>query len=153
MSDGKNSLHCFQLTCILLLLFQFSCASDTSRKEPGIPAWLTRLTQEKNTLCAMGMSGPTFYRDDAMKNAAENARTELARTLKVEIDSIMIDVSSEKNSGVSESSVTSISSWATKAVVEGSYIKEYWHDHDGKYGKKNYSYALACMERNHKVKK
>jgi len=101
----------------------------------------------KGMICAVGASGPTYFRDDAQLNAAENARAELARTISVSIKNIMVEMTSDKGSYFDDATVSEVSSWATSAAVENSSILEYWYDADGQVSKKDFTYALGCMPR------
>jgi hypothetical protein len=52
-----------------------------------------KLPTRRGELCAVGYSGPTFYQQDCVKNAAENARGHLAETISVSIRTVTIDIS------------------------------------------------------------
>ncbi|MFQ5481074.1 MAG: hypothetical protein ACE5DW_07325, partial [Thermodesulfobacteriota bacterium] len=112
-----------------------------------VPPWVLTTPREAGAICAVGMSEPTFYSDDAKGYAAESARKELARTLNMRISNIMVDISTEKGSDVDEATVTRVSSWTADAVLHESTIKEFWLDSGGtaSNGIKNITYALACM--------
>lgn len=112
-----------------------------------IPGWVTGSIQKGGRLCAVGISEPTFYSDDAKQNAEDNARKELAKTLSIDIKTIMVEIATEKGSNVDEGTITEVSSWATSAVLNGSEIIEYWHDRKGiaPSKKAGITYALACM--------
>jgi len=112
-----------------------------------VPPWVLKTPRERGRICAVGMSEPTFYSDDARIYAAESARKELARTLNMSIRSIMVDISTEHGSGVDEATVTSVSSWTAEVVLRESTIRKYWVDREGAATKdmRNVTYALACL--------
>ena len=111
------------------------------------PRWVMKTPQEEGKLCAVGVSEPTFYWEDAKKYAADNSRKELARSLRLEINNILIDVVTEKGSTMDEGSIMQVSSWATSAVLKKSVIVDYWFDEEGtaSHGRKGIVYALACL--------
>ncbi len=152
LASGKSAeLYLHPLHVIFLFLVLFSSCAGYPGKEGNsngkAPKWIMHPLRNEDALCAVGVSEPTFYRRDARENAAEAARSELARTLRIEITSVMVDISSSNGSAVSETTVSSISVWAASTVMEGASIKEYWRDEEGIAGKQGFTYALVCMER------
>ncbi|MBI5409786.1 MAG: LPP20 family lipoprotein [Nitrospirae bacterium] len=140
----------FFAALIIVPAFLTACQTSGGVKTPINPApdWVVRNPNIEGIICAVGASEPTYYREDAKLYAAENARKELARTISVDIKTIMIDIGTKRGSRVDEATVTEVSSWATSAAVENSKIIEYWHDEEGAVsGKKNVTYALSCMPR------
>jgi len=124
------------------------CATWNGPGGAGLtPNWVTGSSKKQGMVCAVGLSEPTFYVEDAKVYAAENARKELARSLQMDIKSLMIDVSKGDRNTVDEASVLQISSWATEVALRESSIAEYWYDSEGtaSRGKKGITYALACM--------
>jgi len=133
---------------VVLALFSAGCGARHGVKTSlPVPSWVLNTPRKSGSLCAVGMSEPTFYSDDAKGYAAENARKELARTLNMSIRNVMVDISTDRGSYVDEATVASVSSWTAKAVLHESTIKEYWFDSNGaaSSGIKNITYALACM--------
>lgn len=130
----------------VLLLFTACKTASTVKPDEAPPDWVSKSSREKGMVCAVGASEPTFYKEDAKAYAAENARKELARTLNLNVNSIMVDTASERK-GRTEASVTEVSALATSAVLERSEIKEYWYDEAGvaSFKRKGITYALACM--------
>jgi len=99
-------------------------------------------------ICAVGISGPTYFKDDAQSYAAENGRKELAKFLSIRIETIMVDVATATGSTVDEATVMQVSSWSTAASLEYSQVIEYWYDTDGVMpagGKM--TYALCCLSK------
>lgn len=137
------------MTLIFSLIFLFSCQTTGDIKGTKTPPdWITKEPKIEDMICAVGTSEPTFYIEDAKRYAGENARKELARNLSIEINTIMVDIMSDKGGSVDEATVTQVSSWATSAVIENSKIMGYWYDAEGGVSpKKNITYALCCMPR------
>jgi len=129
-------------------LFLSGCMDINSVKpKEAVPDWVQKVPREKGRLCAVGASEPTYYREDAKKYAAENARGELARSLHVNIKSIMVDITTEKGGDIAEGRIIEASSWASEAALKESEITSFWYDEEGvaPVRKKGVSYALACM--------
>ena len=99
-------------------------------------------------ICAVGLGGPTYFKDDAQIHAAENGRKELAKFLSIRIHTIMLDVSTPTGSTVDEATVMQVSSWSTAVSLEKSQVIEYWYDAVGAMpaGKKM-TYALCCLSK------
>lgn len=129
-------------------LFLYGCATTHNiRPDETTPDWVKRVPRERGRLCAIGASEPTYFREDGKTYAAENARKELARSLHVDIKSIMVDITTERGGDIAEGSIIEASSWASEAVLKESEITSYWYDEEGtaSFKKKGITYALACM--------
>ena len=138
------------ITVIFFFAAVLSGCKTTADIRPAAspPQWVSKETKIEGMICAVGMSEPTFYKSDAKKYAADNARAELARSLSVEVKSIMIDIVSDNDSAVAEATVAQVSSWATSVALRNSEIRENWFDLEGTVSsKKNTAYALSCMPR------
>ncbi|MCC6810354.1 MAG: LPP20 family lipoprotein [Deltaproteobacteria bacterium] len=121
--------------------------------DPNVPPWVDRVPDVKGKICALGSAEPTFFREDGKVYAAENARTQLASTLSLRVESVMIDIQST-NSGenyVDQQYVTQAQSFATDAVVQGAQVISYWYDETGTRGRQRATYALACLDTNSSV--
>jgi hypothetical protein len=131
------------------LIFLFSCQAIGDIKATEIPPdWVTKEPKIEGMICAVGVSEPTFYSEDAKQYAGENARKELARILSIEIKTIMVDIISDKGGSVDEGTVMQVSLWATSAVIENSKMMGYWYDAEGSVSqKKKVTYGLCCMPR------
>ena len=143
------------LIIISIGVFLCTLGCQTAQQPPikamsanNIPDWLRGEPKVEGMICAIGSSGPTFYKDDAKAYAAENARKELAKTIQIRIESILIDFSAEKGSSIDEATVAQVTSSATSAVVENSKVIDYWYDEEGIVSnQKNFTFALCCMPR------
>ena len=112
------------------------------------PDWVKGEPKIEGMICAVGISGPTYFKDDAQSYAAENGRKELAKFLSIRIETIMVDVATATGSTVDEATVMQVSSWSTAASLEYSQVIEYWYDTDGVMpagGKM--TYALCCLSK------
>ena len=120
-------------------------------EEPQPPQWvITGRTPEhdKGSLCAIGVAGPTYFRTDGVEVAVENARAELARTIRIRIESSTLDVQTESGSRRGSQTVMQVSSYVNEMVLQGSTIVGVWYDSPGTgFAKKpRCTYALVCMD-------
>jgi hypothetical protein len=145
------------ITGLLAIGLMPSCAGTGDRgKAPApvgsadAPDWaLTGNTPDpKGTLCAVGMAGPTFFRFDAVETACDSARNALARSLRVKIQTTSLDIQTSESGMKDTQMVMEVASYVNELVLEGSRIEEVWFDEHGKgfARKKNYTYALACID-------
>jgi LPP20 lipoprotein len=113
-----------------------------------VPAWVDHVPEKKGKICALGSAEPTFYREDGKIYAAENARMQLAQTLSVRVESVMIDIQSTHSGEdhVDQQYILQAQSYATDAVVAGAQVVSYWFDEQGTRGRTHSTYALACID-------
>ncbi len=125
---------------------------DTILEAPPPPEWaLTGKTPEiSGEICAIGVAGPTFFKTDAKKIAAEEARCELARTIHVKIETNTIDIQINDRGLKDTQTVFEVSSYLNDIIMEGSRIIEIWYDKHGKgfIQKPNCTYVITCIEKN-----
>ena len=132
----------------MIALLSGCASSDKKNGENSankVPDWVNKTPLEKGKIYAIGVAGVTYYRSDAQKYAAQNAREELSRTLHVRIQSVMVDWSTEKGSYVDKASIQQVSGWATNIAMSGSSILSYWFDENGAIGPKGFTYCLAVL--------
>jgi hypothetical protein len=111
------------------------------------PAWVNDLPQDKNALYATGISGPTFYSDDAVKYAGDNARVELGRAISSHITSAFLSVETNDGTTVDTASTIDATHDYSDTVVENSEIVATWIDRSGSYsGTQGTAYALAKID-------
>ncbi len=115
-------------------------------KSANPPAWVDRMPKTRNKLCAVGYSGPTFYQQDCVKNAAENARGLLAETISATIKTITIDISDGTRGSFSRDIFVEGSETASEAVLKGSEIRSQWVDFAGARGAPNGCYTFVCID-------
>jgi len=115
------------------------------------PSWVDHMGDTKGKLCAMGTAEPTFYREDGKIYAAENARAQLAQTLSVRVQTVMVDIQTSNSQDVDQAYVMQAQSFATDAVIAGAQIISYWYDETGSRGRSKATYALACIDTNMSV--
>ncbi|MBW1808390.1 MAG: hypothetical protein JRJ87_09365 [Deltaproteobacteria bacterium] len=130
-----------------LLVVMTSCGTRVVIIRGGPPpAWVDRLPSKPGKLCAVGYSGPTFYQQDCLGNAAENARGHLAETISVTIRTITIDISDGTRGSFSKDVFVQGSESAANAVLQGSEIEAQWMDLQGQRGSSKGCYAYVCID-------
>ncbi len=143
------SLPLFVLACSgnKQIVYVQATDAECSSKQEEPPAWVKELPKDDAFLQAVGISGPTYYAEDAKKYAAENARAELARVLGVEVKSIMYMWQREHGVQDVETRVETMSLSFSDEVLHGSEIVAYWVDRCGTVsrGVKGTTYAWARM--------
>ena len=130
-----------------LFLFLAGCGPRVVVLRGGpTPAWVDKLPIRKGELCAVGYSGPTFYQQDCVGNAAENARGHLAETISVSIRTVTIDISDGTRGMFSKDVFVQGSESASDAVLQGSEVEAQWVDLQGQRGAPKGCYALVCID-------
>jgi hypothetical protein len=110
------------------------------------PAWVDRMPPQHDKLCAVGYSGPTFYQQDCLKNAAENARGHLAESISVTIRTVTIDISDGTRGSYDRDVFVEGSESASDAVLEGSEVEAQWMDMQGERGASKGCYTYVCID-------
>ena len=130
------------------LLLVAACAGR--QLPPGTappPSWLDHLPASKEELCATGVSGPTFYPEDALANSTAQAFTELARGVQVKVKSDMTIRQQGDSVGRSEVTVEELSNFMTDVVVKLAQVRNRWVN-PGDYptrGERGTVYTLVCI--------
>ena len=138
----------------VLFLFFAGCGPRVVVLRGGpTPAWVDKLPTRKGELCAVGYSGPTFYQQDCVKNAAENARGHLAESISVTIRTVTIDISDGTRGTFSKDVFVQGSESASEAVLQGSEVQAQWVDLQGQRGANNGCYALVCIDPDKPIEK
>ena len=113
------------------------------------PDWMDHPNTSKEDLCAVGVSGPSYFLEDAIKNSHAQALTELARSVKVEIVSGM-DLSVSGGGDLYQSRVSERANLTTDTVVHDATVRGKWVSPGGypTRGEKGTVYTLMCVPRN-----
>lgn len=113
------------------------------------PDWMDHPNPSTENLCAVGVSGPSYYLEDALKNSHAQALTELARSVKVEIVSGM-DVSVSGSGDFYQSRISERANLSTDTVVHDATVRGKWVSPGGypTRGEKGTVYTLVCVPRN-----
>jgi hypothetical protein len=128
-----------------------AACSETSRPRPGspAPAWLDHPPAVKSELCATGVSGPTYYSEDALARSKSAALTELGRAVQVKVTSGMT-VKQREDSAGSSVSVQELSAFMSEAVLHFAQVRGQWVNPGGypARGEAGTAYTLVCMPLN-----
>ncbi len=110
------------------------------------PGWLSQVPGGQEELCAIGVSGPTYYPEDAMVRSKAQAMTELARTLEVKVKAHML-IRERGDSRGSEATIIEEARFTSDVVLRQAQVKEQWIHPGGdvQYGVRGMVYTLACM--------
>jgi len=141
--------RCYLMFILALVIWSVGgCAGNRQLRGGQPPGWVIDIPVEAGRLYAVGSCGRTYYRDDAWRNAADNARGELAKNLQARIQNAFLAVQSTDgaNWALNETVVQSTSS-ATDIVMNEAQIVSMWYDEKGKMpgGEPGTTYALAVL--------
>lgn len=128
-------------------LLSIACLAIISGCAERPPAWITELQRANKELCDIGISGPTYYAEDARAQSKAAAMTELARALQVKVKSQMV-MHTSGDSNDSDTVMQETAGFTSEAVLKQSYVKEQWVNPGGnlRYGEKGSVYTLICMQ-------
>lgn len=123
-----------------------ACASGPETRPSSVPAWVQRVPDESGVLHAVGMSEPTFHPTDALVRASDNARVQLALTLRAHVRSAtFVHLRSDGRTHVeTAATVEDFAHEQADAIIEHAEIVATWLDTDGAFsGRRGTGYALA----------
>lgn len=127
-----------------LLLGCFGCAEQ--HPIAPHPAWISEVPGAKQEICAIGVSGPTYYAEDARANSKAAAMIELGRALEVTVKSqLLIQTSGDATS--SDTTIRDMAGFSSEVVLKQSRVREQWvHPGDAvKDGPRGTVYTLMCV--------
>ncbi len=107
-----------------------------------VPAWVEKLPENgKGKLVAVGFSQPTYWPQDALNNANEDARGKLALALGSHVEVLGLDRATATSAGGA-----TINKEATDLVLQNSRIEASWVDENGDRGEPASVWALAAID-------
>lgn len=126
-----------------LLVGSLGCAESHLTEQ--YPAWISTLPKSSKEICAIGISGPTYYAEDARANSKAAAMTELARALEVTVTSQLTVQTSGDTTG-SDTAIRERSGFSSEVMLKDAQMREQWvHMGDNtQYGGKGTVYTLLC---------
>ncbi len=157
-SRGKIQTIILGITLVLCGVI-FCCAGNENLRKSNPdtpPAWVLKLPQEKGYTFARGSCGRTSDPKDAEENASDDARVQLAKSIKVEVSSLLVDFENSSGSAFGGSQfIQDYSVRVDREVMElslaGSQIISVWKDRKGKVGLSDTTYALARLSKDNLV--
>lgn len=129
------------------LLWVSACRGFPSTSGDPPPVWLTEVQREADEVCAVGVSGPTFYTEDAQVNSKADALTELGRAVRVTVSSSFVMHQRSLSSDKAHVDVEDTSSQVSLAVLERAQVKARWVN-SGDYpsrGQRGTVYTWMCL--------
>ncbi|SRR5260221_9083115 len=107
-----------------------------------VPVWVDKLPENtKGKLVAVGFSQPTYWPQDALNNASEDARGKLALALGSHVETLEMDTATARTTGGA-----TINKEATDLVLQNSRIDASWVDENGERGEPASVWALASID-------
>jgi hypothetical protein len=108
----------------------------------AVPAWVEKLPESgEGKLVAVGYSQPSFWPQDAINAAADDARGKLALALASHVEVLGIDTATEAANGGA-----TINKEASDVVLRNSRIEATWTDENGERSEQGGVWALASLE-------
>ena len=108
-----------------------------------VPGWVEKPPEQRQgKLYAVGFSQPTYWPQDAINGASQDARGKLALGLTSHIESLGMDTMS----GSGPQGGATINKEATDVMMQNSRIETTWVDENGDRGDPGSVYALASIE-------
>lgn len=98
-------------------------------------------------MCAVGVSGPTYYQQDALAKSTSLAFTELSRSVQVRVTTEMVLRQHGESSGRSDIAVQEVSEFASDVVMRLAQVRAQWVNPGGypNRGEAGVVYTLVCM--------
>jgi hypothetical protein len=130
--------------------FLAACTAASKRAAgAGPPDWLDHPQISKAELCATGVSGPTYYPQDAVARSRAAALNELGRAVQVRVTSELSMRQRESGAG-SSVSVEELSTFMSQAVLKLAQMRGQWINPGGhpSRGEAGTTYSLICMPLN-----
>jgi hypothetical protein len=155
MKQKPLSGKIFGLVGLFLLFLTFACAGPSSQtgkgrelspESQGPPEWMSKIPAGKTELCATGVSGPTYYPEDAVVNSKTQAITELSRSIESKVKS-NLTVKSHGGATGSSQEVDETIALSTEEIVRLAQVRAQWVNPGGfsQWGQKGSVYTLVCM--------
>jgi hypothetical protein len=105
-----------------------------------------KLPRESGSVYAVGIAGPTFYPDDALRNAGDNGRVQLAHVLSSKVTAATLTVNTTRGSSVDTAEVVDATHDYTDTIVQFAEVVTTWVDHSGsRSGQAGTTYALVRL--------
>ncbi len=131
----------------VVLLSVPACRGISSTYDGPPPVWLTEVQRGDNEMCAVGVSGPTYYAEDAQANSKANALTELGRAVRVTVSSNFVMHQHGVSSNKAYVDVEDTSTQVSRAVLERAEVRARWvnsGDYPSK-GERGTVYTWMCL--------
>lgn len=128
-----------------------TCVGAGSDEE--VPSWVSgSLPQSATAVFAVASWPPTRFEQDALEKAKANARAELAKTIRVKVQGVLVDWQSSARSlttgqAHSEDYISLLSKETLNVAMSGSQILQIWVDRAGQASQAGTVWALAKLDK------
>ena len=142
---GKTFRHMLLSSCLVTAGCGGGSALESDAGDSP-PSWLTNRSQDSGKLCAVGVSGPTYYPEDAIVNSKTQALSELGRSLKSQVKSQMLVQEHGGSGNYSDVEINDAVALSSNEILELAEVKSRWIN-SGEYqthGTKGTVYTLIC---------
>lgn len=142
MQAGRNAP--WSVVIGIGLMVMVGCQTENGMSDA--PRWVRVTPQPPHELCAVGISGPTYYKEDAMVHSKAQAMTALSRAWEVKVKAKLRIEEREGHRG-SGSTIEDDSKLSSDVVLQKVQIKEQWIHPGGndRHGMPGTVYTLACV--------
>jgi len=132
--------------CIRLMAAGFMVCLVGCTADPKTPAWLSAIPASTQEICAIGISGPTYYPEDARARSQASAMAELARAVEVRVKTDLV-LRSEGDSRSVETRLDETAGFGSDVVLKQAQVREQWvqRNNDHAAGEPGTVYTLICM--------
>lgn len=133
-----------------VILLLTACALQDGQRggADSSPDWISRPPEFPDQLCAVGVSGPTYYPEDALTQSRTAARSELARTVAVTIRAELRMEQREHAGTRMATSVEELATFASTVILKLAQVRQHWVDPGHRrLERKGTVYTLLCMPR------
>lgn len=109
------------------------------------PAWISAVPGSQKEICGVGVSGPTYYAEDARANSKAAAIMELARAVEVTVKS-QLTIHMSGNERDSDTDMKETAGFKSEVVLKQAQVRAQWvhPGDDSRYGVKGTVYTLVC---------
>lgn len=109
------------------------------------PAWISDVPASQKEICGVGVSGPTYYAEDARTSSKTSAMTELARAVEVRVKS-QLTIHMTGNERDSDTDMKETTGFQSDVVLKQAQVRAQWvhPGDDSRYGVKGTVYTLVC---------
>ncbi|MEI2754663.1 MAG: hypothetical protein V9G17_18885 [Nitrospira sp.] len=123
------------------MLCLVGCAADQKA-----PAWLNTVPASTQEICAIGISGPTYYAEDARARSQASAMAELSRSVEVRVKTELV-LRSEGDSRSVETRLDETAGFGSDVVLKQAQVREQWVQRNKAHaaGEPGTVYTLVCM--------
>lgn len=109
------------------------------------PVWISTVPGSQHEICAIGISGPTYYAEDARANSKTAATAELARAVEVKVIS-QLRMETRGTSISTDTAIQERAGFDSEVVLKQMQVRAQWVHSGGdeRFGASGTVYTLVC---------